>query len=428
MSKRQILMLVLSLTATLVAVLLLAVVLLLLEKPQVNIVWTQGTEAPKAAKKVKKGKWEGKEKLAIKLIRTLQVPDPAAAEVKGRKKRRKKKDEPPPMVSVDKLITDKFFESRFKLKDLEAVGWEARFLKKSYYFVSYKHREGLINQGPTWLVDVARKKVLPKNIMARAAMNPAEVKVAEYFERERQVIGAIASHSFEGGVKLGGIMLIHFAKLPAHGEDDEISGWTVVHDYGDNYRAYFQWVQGGEPTYADFEFDYAKKALRARNLQAANFMNMGEDFDLESEERARIMPETYDPNAKRAKDRWTGDARRQCSNKDFRKQCQAMATVLKDQSQIEAVEWLLTVLSEEPGAFKACKEKRRCKWSASTDDDNVYRIEYIYDLKQARADEVGRVSWEVNLKKGAITPRNKISEMAFLAVHPRLAAAAAPKP
>ena len=98
----------------------------------------------------------------------------------------------------------------------------AFFLKKSYYFVSYQRADGLVNLGPTWLVDVKKRKTLPKNAMARAAMNPQQINPKGYFERERQIIGSIANHSFPSGVKLGGIMLIHFATLESQIEDDRI--------------------------------------------------------------------------------------------------------------------------------------------------------------------------------------------------------------
>ncbi len=413
MNKRQILYLVLSFVVTMVVLLGVALTVLLLDKPQVKVVWTKGTEPAKAAKKVKRGKWEGKEKQAIKMVMDLEVLAPLTEEDK---KKRRKKNEEPEKIAMAKLVKDGFFEQKFGLADFEGVGWRAFFLKQSYYFVSYQRADGLVNMGPTWLVDVKKRKILPKNAMARAAMNPQQINPKGHFERERQIIGSIANHSFPSGVKLGGIMLIHFATLESQIEDDRIVGWTIVHDYGNNYRAYFQWIENGEATYADFEYDFSKRALRGRNLQAANFMNLGRDFEISSENKVAILPKSYDSKAERLKDRWTGPAKKQCRSKDHRRQCNAMATVLQDAAQIEAVEWLLTVLAEDPQAFEACQNARRCKWFATTDDDNLFKIEYLYDLDM-KGEE--KVAWEVDLKKRQIIPKNKISEMAFLAVHPK---------
>ena len=436
MSKRQILYIVLSFVTTVVLLLIVAVAILLLQKPQVTIVWTKGKEAPAEVKAAARGKWEGKEKLAIKMVKETQVPDPEPD-----KRKRRKKGEEPETISIDALAERNFFQTRFKLAGLELVGWEARYLKGSYYFVSYNRRDNLVNLGPVWLVDVSRKEVMPKNILARAAMNPEAVNAEQHFAHERQVIGSIANHSFTSGVKLGGIMLIHFSNLTedkaarkasgkakgakeAKEAEDQIVGWTIVHDHGETYRAYFQWTESGEPTYADFEFDYAKKALRSRNLQAANFLNMGNDF--QDEVRASIMPSTFKPDAEDPRDAWTGPSRDRCRDKDFKKQCDAMAKILSDASQIEAVEWLLTTQVEGSDAFEQCKRDQRCKWSATTDDNNLYLISYIYNLDKDRGEQ--HVSWNVNLKSNTITPQDAISQMAFRAVHPRPRQAAEPPP
>jgi hypothetical protein len=430
MNKRQFLYMVLSFVTTIMLVLVTAVVLLLLEKPEVKIDMTKGTEVSVKSRAAPKGKWEGKGDLARKLVQRLEVPDPAAlAEKKSKKKKKKKKqdEEEAPKISIAKLVQTGFLSDRFKLGNMQAGKWEASFLKDSYYFVSFNHSDGLVNLGPTWLVDVRKKKVLAKNIMARVMMAPGMTATASIFERERQVIGSIANHSFQGGVKLGGVMLIHFSNLTSQkttptgdkapageGEDenDQIIGWTVVHDYGNTYRAYFQWVEAGEPTYADFEFNLAKKELRSRNLQAANLMNLGSNF--RSMARARILPETYNPEARNTKDRWTGDSRENCRQKENRKRCNAMASLLEDRSLIEAVEWLLTVQAD--GSFEVCKQKRRCKWSVN-EKAGVFEISYIYDLDERKGEQ--RVSWNVDVRSKTIIPKDKISKMAFLSVHPR---------
>jgi hypothetical protein len=141
-------------------------------------------------------------------------------------------------------------------------------------------------------------------------------------------------------------------------------------------------------------------------------MNLGSNF--KSMTRARILPKTYNPDARNAKDRWTGESRDNCKQKENRKRCNAMARLLEDRSLIEAVEWLLTVRAD--GSFEVCKQKRRCKWSVN-EKEGIFEIAYIYDLDELQGEQ--RVSWDVNVRKKTILPRDQLSKMAFLSVHPR---------
>ncbi len=412
MSRRQILYIILSFIITTLLLLVVALVLVLSQKKDVQIVWAE-VEEQKVETKRKKGKWEDKGKQAILMVRQVQVPDPMATE----KKRRR--DEEPEMATVGKLAAKEYFEKTFKMSGLEAQGWRARYLRDAYYFVSYQRSDGLINVGPTWLVDLKSKKVLPKNAMALSLSETSSESVKDFFEREKQVIGAVANHAFESKINLGGVMLIHFSKFKKRTEEDRIVGWTVVHDYGDNYRAYFQWVENGEPTYADFEFDYAKKRLRSRNLQAANFMNMGRDFV--ASERVGITPSNYNADATAARERWLGRFRKACANRKFSAQCRATDRLLQDRAMIEAVEWLLTVKADSVEEFNDCKTSKdggppSCSWQPELLEDDVYSIKYNYDLKSTGK---GSIAWEINLKKNVIIPRNDLAEMAFRAVHSR---------
>jgi hypothetical protein len=436
MSKRQILYIVLSFILTTLLLLVIAVAVVLLQKPKVQIVWTQAQQQAVEQKR-KKGKWEGKEAVAIKHVQALQVPKP---EAEDDDKKRKRRDEPPEMTSLGELAQGGFFEQTFQTQALPALGWEARYLRDAYYFVSYERSDGLVNVGPVWLVDVGSGKVMPKNAMAQAALFPSEAKPADHFERERQVVGAVSNHTFPSGINLGGVMLIHFSRLQkqsaapqdapkdapkdaapkeAPKPQDSLIGWTILHDYGDTYRAYFQWIEGGEPTYADFEFDYANKRLRARNLQASNLMGLGQSF--EATERVGIMPSSYNPDATEAADRWTGNFRKACATTEYKAQCKATDQLLQDKAMIAAVEWLLTFKAESIEEFNLCKQPQegappRCSFAPTQLGENLYSIKYNYDLKSTGK---GEIAWEIDLKKGVIIPRNPLAELAFRAVHTR---------
>ena len=414
MTKRQILYAVLGFIATMILIMIAGVAVLLLTKPEAKIIWTdaQRKEAQKTVRK--KGQWEGKEKAAIAKVVAVQVDAPESEEDARKGKRRK--PEEVEKIALGALAKSGWFEGTFKTDDLKAAGWQARWAKDAWYFVSYNRRDGLINVGPTWLVNLKTGRILPKNAMARAGMTPGLADAKDHFDRERQVIGSIANHNFASGVTLGGIMLIHFSELERNSDDDRIVGWTIVHDYGDAYRAYFQWIEDGEATYADFEFDYSKKALRSRNLQAANLMNRGGDF--EPTERVSIMPASYNPEAPVPADRWLGKSRKACKTRGNAARCRALAKVLQDQALIESVEWLLTSRAGDASRFSSCKEERRCKWTPRVKSAGVFEVEYSYELGGS-GDKGGKATWEIDVKKNQIKPQDELAEMAFLAVHPR---------
>lgn len=412
MSKRQILYIVLSFVLTALALMIVAVVVVVLQKPKVNVVWAEAAQNT-AQEGRTLGKWEGKEARAIQLVQKLSVPEPP-----NPNKPRRRKEELA-TTTVQALADAKHFSKTFKLDKFSPQGWKARYLKDSYYYVSHQHQDGLINVGPTWLVDIKKGTALPKNSMALSVHEPQK-PVKDFFEKERRVIGAVANHTFESGINLGGVMLIYFSQRKEVKEGDQITGWTVVHDYDDNYRAYFQWIEDGEPTYADFEFDYAKKRLRARNLLANNFMTRGRDFG--SQERVGILPSNYNPEATRPRDRWTGPFRKACTTSQYRAQCKATDKLLQDKAMIAAVEWLLTIKAPSVGSFNACKKAAgdgnppKCSWRPEALSDTTYSIQYLYDLGPSNQ---GSIHWEIDLKKNQITPRNKLAEMAFRTVHSR---------
>jgi len=373
-----------------------------------------------AEQKEEANPWEFQGEAATKLVQTrsVMVPPP---ENKDDKKRKKSDDAEPTKSTVGKVLEDDaFIKDILKLGKYKKLGWNVQWWGETkhgewFYLVSYQFEDANIKVGPTWLVDLKAAKVVPKNALARVVMQPSRRADDTYFDKEQQVVSALASHRFESGLTLGGALLMHFETREESAEGDTIIGWTIEHDRGSLFKAFFQFVEAGEPTYAEFEFDYDAKALKASNLQAADVMRIGEDFT--KTERADIMPESYDPKAKASK-RWTGKAKKACASRKLRDQCKSMATVFEQRQIVEALEWMLTAQAENAEAFRACKDDRKCRWSSKpkTEAKTEYIVQYLYDLdgKKEKA-----VAFEIALKDSSIKPLDKISQAAYSAINVR---------
>ena len=306
----------------------------------------------------------------------------------------------------------------------------------------YVFKDANIKIGPTWLVDLKTQKVVPKNVLAGVAESPEKGMDSEYYDKRQQVVSAITNHRFETGLNLGGALLMYFEKRTDTTEDDTILGWTIDHDRGDLFEAYFQWEEAGEPTYAHFVFDYDRKALRAVNLQAADIMRAGEKF--EASEPANILPKSYNPDAQRSSERWLGPARKACRARKNRARCRALASILEKDQLIESLEWLLTAQAGSKKDFDACVEKKNCRWKPERKGEDEYRVIYVYNLDKETefnpraADEAWScpyslsnkdkkdtsskgncVAWDINVKTDEITPVDSTSELAYRAIHPR---------
>ena len=363
--------------------------------------------------------------LAVELVKTIQVQPPTSAEdaetKRGTQKRADSQGEPD-LTTIGALLEQEDFVKRhLKLSRYAPQGWTVEWWGETkygqwFYLVRYAFKDANITVGPAWLVDLKGAKAYPKNVLARLVMDPAtDPTKDEYYDKHQQVVSALVSHRFDSGLSLGGALLIHFQNREETSEKDSILGWTIEHDRGPLFRAYFQWIEAGDPTYAEFEFDYQKKALKASNLQAADVMRIGEDFS--KTERANIMPESYDPEAKPQK-RWLGPSRKACASRKQRARCNTMAKMFEEREIIESLEWLLTAQAGSVEAFKLCKEDRKCKWSADEAEQakDAYQISYIYDLEEKPEQ---RVSWQVSAKGDEIKPLDRISKAAWLAIHPR---------
>lgn len=359
--------------------------------------------------------WSNKGDAAISLVKRVQITPPLFPSDEDDKKKKRNGDEEEDAPTLGEVMeNEKFVAEVLKIKG-EPIGWRAQWWEEtkygpSFFLVRHSFRDADILVGPAWLVDLKTQKVVPKNLPARVAENPKAAMQSEYYDKKKQIVSAIANHRFDGGMSLSGALLVYFERMKA-ADKDTIEGWTIDHDRGNLFRAYFQWVEGGEPTYAEFEFDFDAKALKPVNLQAANIMRVGEDFE---RERVSIMPASYDPKASK-RNRWKGPARKQCRTASNRARCNALAMILDEAEVVESLEWLLTARSEGPEEFEKCQEARDCSWRPEA-GEGKYAIRYVYKL----GDDAERtVSWEVNLKTGEIIPTDRISSLAFSAIRPR---------
>lgn len=371
----------------------------------------------------KKNPWEDKGDTAITIVKRQQVIVPITP-AEGDKK--SKKDDAPKEETVslgDLLKREEFLTKTLKMPASSKPKWTAEWWGEtkfgpSFFLVSFSVKDANITVGPEWLVDLKKAKIVPKNVLARVAQQPVKGKQDEFYDKHQQVVSALASHRFESKLNLAGALLMYFEQREEGTKDDKILGWTIEHDRGPLFKAYFQWIEAGEPTYAEFEFDYNRKALKASNLQAANVMRIGEDF--EKKERAQIRPGSYDAEAKPGK-RWTGPARKACKSSRARNKCKALAMMFQQREIVEALEWLLTAQVEDADQFEMCKKKRNCSWTSKQEAKDVYKVSYIYNLKKNKDPKAKgtRVSWAVNLKSGKIVPEDRRSQASYRAIYPR---------
>ena len=397
----------------------------------------QDMEQIKSRKYLIQDKFAGREAEAIEIVKKFQVLDPkymdaviehkkSGAEINVRKKR----------VTIESLVNKQFLEKRFNMNFLKRGEWRALHLDTDtevgadqtpdpQYEVYLDYQDEAVTVGPVWIVDLETKIVVPRNAMAsifdRNLLNYATVE--ENLKRPESVVHAITAHKFDVGIDLGGVFLLHFLKLtsdPKH-SNDEIIGWTVMHEFEDDYSAYFQWKELGENKVAKFRFNWASKSLEPKGLLAIDLMAAGEN--MEKVEPVDIYPREYTNNLGIPRtERWTrGHA---CRSKDYRDICTAFVKVLEQTEFINAMAWLLT--NGEPNAnrrVEQCKNDRKCNWvtKIATGENNpknkqsLVEIGYKYELNNRD----NFVRFLVDSEKETITPLDKISQWAYYSVTPR---------
>lgn len=417
MDTRVVLQIILGVIITLILVLGGVMVVSLTGDAETIVV--QEVAEERSERRERRSAWAEQGDAAIALVQRSRVRGEPGVEVDAER------------LTVGRLLDEsQFIEEKLKITSGDATGWEAQWWGETsygptYFLVRYVFQDGAINVGPAWLVDLESQKVVPKNVLAEVVSNPERGIESDYYDQARQVVSAMTNHRFAAGINLGGALVRYFGGADIRRSDNKIVGWTVDHDRNELFQAYFQWEENGETTYAHFEFDFDRKALRAANLQAHGIMRIGEEF--EAVDKVTIMPRSYDPSVRRPSARWRGGARRQCRQAAHRDGCKALATILDNQDLVETLEWVLTQSSESATQFARCQQPREgapplCRWRPVKEEDGVYTVHFEYflgEVQEAEDQEPDQISWKVQLTNQQVEPVDLFSEVAYRAVHPR---------
>lgn len=374
----------------------------------------------------------GRDKEAIEVVRNYKVfaPEYIDAVHEALKNGRANVDVEMKQQTIDELVEAQFLEKHIGMSSLKRGQWRALHLdiddgKDPLYEVYLDYSDENVVVGPVWIVNLETNSVIARNNMARVfdrtVSNYEEVE--SDLERSDGVVHAITSHKFDSGIDLGGVLLLHFLKKtsdPKH-VDDQIIGWTVMHELEDEFSAYFQWRELGETRVAKFRFNWETKLLTPVGLYAADLMGIGNN--MQSVHPVNIYPNDYTDNLNIPRqERWPrGHA---CRKSDFRALCTAFVKVLEQQEFVSAMAWLLT--NGEANATRRvnlCKEKRECGWTmkiapkAENPDNNPALMEIGYKYKLNNVER--SVRFLVDSEKETILPLDKMSQWAYWSVSPR---------
>ncbi|MBQ9242606.1 MAG: hypothetical protein IJ165_05195 [Proteobacteria bacterium] len=388
-------------------------------------------------KPVVKDKFAGKEQEAIKIVQEYEVykPDYVDALVEHIKSKKPINVELS-RVTINELVEQQFLENRFNMHYLKKGEWRALHLDTDsgeggkqipdpQYEVYLDFHDESVVVGPVWIVDLNTKTVIPRNDMAsifdRDLANYEEVE--ENLKRPEAVVSAITSHKFDNGIDLGGVFLLDFFKKTDKKEhmNDEIIGWTVMHEFQDDFSAYYQWRELGEVRVAKFRFNWKTKSFVPKGLQAIDLMAMGENMD--SIKPIDIYPNGYNNNLNIPRtERWAkGNS---CRERDYRDLCTAFVKVLEQQEFINALAWLLTNgQADATDRINRCKSDKKCGWVPKMasgelnpkDDPALIEVDYKYEFRGRQQE----IRFLVDSNKETITPLDKMSQMAYWAVTPR---------
>ncbi len=411
------------------------------------------TSQVKARQATTRDSFAGREQDAINIVRNYKVLKPEYIDgLMASKKEGKPLEAEFGLVTIDSLVEQHFLEKRFNMTFLKKGEWRALHLDTDLggetqkpdplYEVYLDYQDEAVVIAPVWIVNLETGDVVPRNDMAsvfdRNAYNYDAIE--ENLKRPGYVVRAITSHKFQTGIDLGGVFLLYFLKLTSETKhaEDQIIGWTVIHEFKDEFSAYFQWKEMNETRVAKFRFNWATKSLEPRGLLAIDLMSIGENMDPVTP--VNIYPETYTNNLNIPRtERWAKG--HDCRNKENHNICTAFVKVLEQQEFISAMAWLLT--NGEPNAtrrVKQCKDDLKCGWnlkevsakdvpvkegaakedsadpnSDAQEQSNLIEISYQYELNQRQQ----TVKFLVDPKTETVTPLDKLSQWAYWSVTPR---------
>ncbi len=373
--------------------------------------------------------YANRENDAIEIVKNLKVlsPDYVDAYAKAKANGKNTAGIERTYMTIEELVNQKLLQNKYNMSFLKEPEWRALHLDTdtgdkqiadAQYEVYLDYKDESVVVGPVWIVDVTTNRVIPRNDIAAVFDRDTDNYqiIDENFQRGENVIKAIVSHKFDNGIDLGGVFLLHFLeRINKKGhENDSIIGWTVMHEFKDDYSAYFQWIEKDEIQVAKFKFNWKSKSLTPKGMLAIDLIDIGDN--MKTIRSADIYPTSYknDLNIPRNA-RWSNV----CKNppQESKAFCNAFSKVLEQQEFITALNWLLTNGKDDGArAIDVCKKNKKCNWDIQpTDNDNIFKISYIYDLN-GRSNEI---RFLVDSEKETITPDDKISKWAYWSVMPR---------
>lgn len=395
-----------------------------------------GTEQAAVYKAVAPDPFAGRENDAIDIVRSYKVFAPAYIDAvyDAVKNSRPVGDVPMERVTVDSLVESQFLEKHLNMSFLKRGAWRALHLDTDsgdvqtpdpLYEVYLDYTDESVVVGPVWIVNLQSNTVIARNNMAAAfdrTIGNYE-QIESDLKRSGGVVRAITSHKFDSGIDLGGVLLLYFLKKTTDSKhvDDQIIGWTVMHELEDEFSAYFQWKELSETRVAKFRFNWDTKRLTPVGLYAADLMSIGNNMS--AVEPVNIYPNEYTNNLHIPRnERWPRN--HSCRKGEYKALCTAFVKVLEQQEFVSAMAWLLT--NGEANASRRvnmCKEKRECGWTmkiasqTENPDNNPALMEIGYKYKLNNIER--RVRFLVDSDKETIMPLDKLSQWAYWSVSPR---------
>ena len=299
---------------------------------------------------------------------------------------------------------------------IERLGWRAFQLEGSVYETQFVFRDGGVEFGPSWLVQLDPDGmqppnsggVVPANLFAEVLQGGVSEELGRYINREAEVVEALTNHAFGGGARLASALLVYVKSRNGSTEErGEVGGWTVIPERivpgeVNLYRASFQWQEQGQPRIAQWEVNMDSRGFRGLNLMASDVMAVGDTIDTAQIENLRPeMLDTVRPN------------RRQ------QNAFSALRLIADNDRLIEAVASLLWFESEHGKQieYRMVREdgERRLTWGATpvTGQTGSYRVSFAYLEDQ----EPQSLAWEVDINGNAVAPTGEITELAHMALN-----------
>ena len=298
---------------------------------------------------------------------------------------------------------------------IERIGWRAFQLEGSVYEAQFLLKDGGVDFGPSWLVQLDPDGmqppnsggVVPANFFAEILHTGVSEELGRYINREAEVVEALTNHAFEGGARLASALLVYIkSRRQTAAEPGQVGGWTVIPErivpgQVNLYRATFQWREAGEPRVAQWEVNMDSRGFRGLNLMASDVMAVGDTIDTTQLENLR--PESLD---------------RTRPNRRQQNAFSALRLIADNDRLIEAVASLLWFESQQGKEiqYRLAREdgQQRLTWGATpiTGETGSYRVRFDYLEDQ----EQRSLSWDVNIADNAVTPGGEITELAHLAL------------